>query len=196
MHAIERPAANGARARVGRRAALTAAGLTLCCGGAALVPFGIKKAVDTTSEDLQNAFDAGRQAVLNELQSLEVEGETIGLDAALQAAEVTRMGVKIILLPVAHVQSFVTGHALDGVIAAISSARGLLEHFGQDLGWLDSCHDVLVSWREGIDQLPVTLDKYSSTDINGAERYLKALKAQVEHSKHSSATPTKTPTNM
>jgi hypothetical protein len=172
----------GQGSKVARRALLVTGGLALCCGSAALVPLGIQKATEMASTDAQQALHNGEVTVLNGLRALEVDGEVVTLDAAIGAAKLARVAVQLIVLPVARINSFVTGNALGGVIAALGGARDLLSRFGQNVGWLDNLHDVLSAWRTNINQLPIALDQYSSADLDSAEKYLTALRAKVEQS--------------
>lgn len=171
------------RGKLARRALLAGAGLAACVAGAELAPVVLKKTGDLAQAELHDAFnagvDAGRRQFLEELSQL--EGVTI--DGALGAAELTRLGVKYIVLPVARLVATLEGGTLDVIYNAIRSARDVLSKVNVRIGPLDGLQSVVGSWRDNVKLLPVRLDQYTNADIDSAETYLKALKKKVQETK-------------
>ena len=99
------------RIAVGRRALLAVGALGVCGAGVAVTP--------TIAQRLQ---EAERAAVLAELSQL----EGIPLDAAIQAAEITRAAVQTIVLPVARFVALMGNGALSVLLGAIDAARAAL----------------------------------------------------------------------
>jgi hypothetical protein len=151
--------------KVGRRALLAVGAVGLCGGVAAATPF-----------IAQRVQDAERAAVLAELSQL----EGIPLDAAIQAAEITRVAVQTIVLPVAQFVALVGGSALNVLLAAVDAARAAVAFVHGDTTVLDQFRQVIVSWQTGLTVLPIALDAYLTADIQSAETYLKSLKAMIE----------------
>jgi hypothetical protein len=120
--------------------------------------------------------DVGRTVLLNELGDL----EGVSLDAALQAAEITRAAVKILVLPLAQLVARLGAGALDVVLTALDAARNALALLHLDTSVLDALRAVVVSWQGGIVSLPIALTTYATADIESAERYLRALKQMAE----------------
>jgi hypothetical protein len=159
------------KTRVGRRAFLaTAATVTVCGAGALAVP----RMVPILESKAQ---DMARVALLDELGSL----EGVSLDAAIQAAEVTRAAVKILVLPLARFVSLVGTGALALLLKGLDVARTAMSTLHLDASVLDAFHGVVASWQGGISSLPIALDAYGTADIESGERYLRALKHLAEH---------------
>jgi hypothetical protein len=182
-------AASGAAAQVGRRALLVTAGLGVCAAGAVATPLALKYAGDVASAEanqaLQHGIDLGRQELLAELKQL----ENVAIDDAVAIAELTRLGVKYIVLPVAQLVATIGGDALQVVLNAIGFANGIVHN-----SVLDALYAVIKSWHDNLTQLPITLSSYANADINGAETYLKALQAKINAAGATDNGPTPTPT--
>lgn len=161
----------------------------MCAAGAAAVPFVAQTVTQTAETEAQKAFqaglNAGKQAVLNDLAQL----EGITIDGAIGVAEVTRLGVKYIVLPVARVVSFLGSNGLAGIAIGLTNAQENLARFNLSIGVLNSLQSIVSAWQQNLSQLPITLDAYAHTDIDGAETYLRALKKRIE----AETTPTATP---
>src|SRR5262249_48962124 len=102
-------------ARWGRRALLAAAGVGVCAAGVELVPIAVKRAGDFTQAQVSSAFEAGvdqgRRALLDELAQL----EGITLEGAISVAELTRLAVKVFVLPLAQLNATITGDLLSAL---------------------------------------------------------------------------------
>lgn len=157
--------------RMGRRAVLaTATAAALCGVGALAAPRAISMA------EAQGQSIA-RDAIRKEIGEL----EGVSLDAAINAAEVTRIGVNVVVLPLARFIALAGAGSLGLLLGAIDTARNLMAtlHFNTSL--LDAFRGVIVKWRDGAGSLPIALDAYLTADIGSAEAYLRALKRLAEH---------------
>jgi hypothetical protein len=157
--------ASGAGARIGRRALLAIGALGVCGGGAVAAPY-----------IAQRIQDAERAAVLAELEQI----EGVSIDAAIQAAELTRVAVQTIVLPVARFVALVGGDALGLLLSAIDAARAALHAVGASSTLLDEFRAVVVSWQASLTSLPIALNNFVNADIQSAETYLKTLKQMIQ----------------
>jgi hypothetical protein len=155
----------GAASKVGRRVVLTIGVLGLCGAGAAVTP--------SLAQRLQ---DAERAAVLAELSQL----EGIPLDAAIQAAELTRVAVQTVVLPVAQFVALMGGGALSVLLNGIDAARAALAAVHVSTTVFDQFRLVVVSWQTSLTALPISLEAYLTADIQSAETYLKTLKRIIQ----------------
>jgi hypothetical protein len=155
----------GAPSKLGRRALLTVGALGVCGAGVAVTP--------AIAQRLQ---EAERAAVLAELSQL----EGISLDAAIQAAEITRAAVQTIVLPVARFVALMGNGALSVLLGAIDAARAALAVVHVPTTVLDQFRLVVVSWQTGLTALPIALEAYLTADIQSAETYLKTLKRMIQ----------------
>jgi len=114
--------------------------------------------------------------VLAELSQL----EGIPLDAAIQAAEITRAAVQTIVLPVARFVALMGNGALSVLLGAIDAARAALAVVHVPTTVLDQFRLVVVSWQTGLTALPIALETYLTADIQSAETYLKTLKRMIQ----------------
>ncbi len=180
------------RKRMGRRIVLGVAGLALCAGAVELAPLAANKAGDlagTAAKDAYNAgIEAGRQAILNEIAQL----ENVTLDGAIGVAQLTKLGVKYILVPLSRLTATIEGDALQVLINAVQTARANLAHFNITVQWMDNMQTLLTAWHDNISLLPKSLNAYATADIDGALTYLTALKALLA-AERSAATSTPTP---
>lgn len=122
----------------------------------------------------------------------------ISLEAAIGVAEVTKLGIKYVLQPLASFAAFVGGDAIQVLISAVDGVRNFAGNFGYHNDALDQFSKTLHTWHDNLTNLPISLANYATTDVDSAETYLKALKTQVDAAKakigQSSATPTPTAT--
>lgn len=177
---------SGSGGKIARRALLAGVGVGACVAGVELAPTALKKLGEFTQAEVQDAFsagvDSGRKALLEELS--QIEGLTI--DGAIGAAELTRLAVKFIVLPVSRLISTIEGGALDALHSAVQSAKANLAKINVHIALLDGIEQMLGDWRDNVNQLPTTLDKYANADIDSAESYLKALQKKIAQEKQPS----------
>lgn len=164
MSTVREPS-TGSGTRVGRRALLAVGALGICGGAAAASPYAV-----------QRIQAAERAAVLAELEQI----EGIPLDAAIRAAEITRMAVQTIVLPVAQFVAGMGTGALSVLLAAIDAARSAAAAVHIPTTVFDQFRLVVVSWQASLTALPIALDAYLTADIQSGETYLKKLKGMIQ----------------
>jgi hypothetical protein len=176
---------------VARRALLVTAGLGACAAGAAATPFIAGKVgeltQDAVNQALQDGIQQGREAVLAELSQL----EGVTLEGAIAIAELTKLAVNYIALPVSKLVAGVGTAALQGFADALSTAQDALGKVGQHIAQIDQLHDMVLSWKTALGASPTILSDITIKDINSAEAYLKALDQKIKTSKTAAPTPNK-----
>jgi hypothetical protein len=177
---------SGSGGKIARRALLAGVGVGACVAGVELAPTAMKKLGEFTQAEVQDAFGAGvesgRKAILDELS--QIEGLTI--DGAIATAELTRLAVKFIVLPLSRLMTTIEGGALDVLHNALQSAKENLARINVHIGPLDGIEEMVGQWRSTVSQLPTTLEKYANADIDSAESYLKALQKKITQEKQPS----------
>ena len=156
-----KPAGKGSR--FPRRALITTAAAAGIAGGVVVAAPRVVPAVEQHLE----------QAAIGEL-------EGISIDAALEAAEITRAAVQVIVLPVADLVAILGSGALDVLLGALELAHNALALVRASTAAVDQLHAVVASWKAGLTALPIALNTYSNADISSAEAYLRALKKRVQ----------------
>jgi hypothetical protein len=183
---VTKPNANSP---VARRALLVTAGLGACAAGAAATPFIAGKVGELTQDAAKAAYqagiEAGREALLAELSQL----EDVTLEGAIAIAELTKLAVNYIALPVSRLVAGVGVTALQGFADALSSAQDALGKVGQHIDQIDRLRELVLTWKTALGASPALLSDIANKDINSAEIYLKALDNKIKTSK--TATPTK-----
>ncbi len=171
--------------KLGRRALVGVAVVSVCAAGVALTPTAEHLAQQVGQEAIDQAYAAGiaagRQALLGELAQL----EGVPIDAAIEVAQVTRLAVLYIVRPIAQLFATIAGDALGGFVAAISSAQDHLATINIHISQLDQLKSLLTQWQQGVQQLPIALTQYATADIDSAENYLKGLKKQIQQQSNS-----------
>lgn len=177
---------SGSGGKIARRALLAGVGVGACVAGVELAPTALKKMGEFTQAEVQDAFgagvDSGRKAILDELS--QIEGLTI--DGAIATAELTRLAVKFIVLPLSRLLTTIEGGALDVLYNALQSAKDNLAKINVHISQLDGLEVMVGQWRDTVAQLPITLEKYANADIDSAESYLKALQKKITQEKQPS----------
>lgn len=159
------------RAGFGRRAFVVGATTGILCGvGAVVAPRAIP-ALEAQAQAM------ARTAVLDEIGQL----EGVSLDAAIRAAELTRQAVSVVMLPLARFVALIGDGALDLLLKSVDAARAAMSILHLSTTLLDAFRDVVVSWRRGVSALPISLDRFLTADIMGAETYLRALMRLADH---------------
>jgi hypothetical protein len=162
---VQTQQAGGDGGKVARRAVLAAAAVGAC---AVATPFVVEKGVQLTETEVKALLQ-------HEIGSL----EGIALDEALAVAELTRKAVQVIVLPLARLFSTLGSGALGIMIGGLTKLKDLASALHQDFSFLNGLLQLLNDWQDNLTLLPISLDAYTNADINGAEAYLKALKAKV-----------------
>ena len=155
---------------VGRRAALAAVVAAGACGVAVLA------GPQIVTDVKQSAENMAHQALAHELQSL----ESVSLDDAIRAAEITKAAVQVIVLPVAQLVAIIGGDALGVVLASLNTATNVLGSVHINVAALIGLRSTVGSWHSNIRSLPIALTSYATANITDAETYLKALKKSTQ----------------
>jgi hypothetical protein len=181
------------RGKLGRRLLLTAGGLALCGGAAALTPTAINMAQRYTEDQIQAAFAAGasqaRATLLRELADL----EGISIETALGAALLTQLAVNALVLPAARLVVALGSGALDILINALAfviNGLGYIPGGAQVATPLRYLHDMLSTWRLNLANFPNDLGTAANWDITSAEKYLVALQAKIQAEANATPPPT------
>ena len=173
------------KGKLGRRALVGVAAVSVCAAGVALTPAAERLAQQVGQAAIDQAYAAGiaagRQALLGELAQL----EGVPIDAAIEVAKLTRLAVLYVVRPVAQLFATIAGDALGGMIVAINSAQSHLASINVHIDQLDQIKALFGQWQHGVAQLPVSLTSYATSDIDSAESYLNALKKHIQQQQNS-----------
>ncbi|MGO8946765.1 MAG: hypothetical protein ACLQUY_03680 [Ktedonobacterales bacterium] len=156
--------------RWGRRAAIAAAAAAGACGITALAAPRLVTDVEHGAENL------GRQALAHELDAL----ETISLDDAIRAAEITKAAVQVIVVPLARLVALIGGDALGILLASLNAATNVFNTIHVNVAALSALRSTVADWHTNIASLPIALTSYTTANIDNAETYLKALKKSTQ----------------
>jgi hypothetical protein len=149
--------------RFPRRAFVTAAATAGLCGASVVAAPRVVPALEQRVE----------QAALGEL-------EGVSIDAALEAAAITRAAVQVIVIPVARLVAALGSGALGLLLGTLDAAHNALAFVHASTDTVDRLHAVVTSWQAGLSVLPIALNAYATADITSAETYLRALKKMVK----------------
>jgi hypothetical protein len=149
--------------RLARRAFVAGAATAALCGAGVLAAPSV----------VPNLEQRAAQATLGEL-------EGVSIDAALEAAEITRAAVQVIVIPVARLVAALGGGALSLLLSTLDAAHNALAFVHASTDMVDRLHGVVASWQSGLSVLPIALNTYATADITSAETYLRALKKMVK----------------
>ncbi len=179
--AAEQPTQRKLTGKIGRRALLATAGVGVCAAGVAVTPLVVKDLTQLASNEAHQALTdgiaQGEQAVINELGQI----EGVALDDAIAVAELTRKAVQFIVLPISRLLATITGDGLavlDGALGKIQQGQDII-HFNV-IPQIGGLRHMVESWRNDVNQLPITLTAFANADIISAENYLKALRKKVQ----------------
>ncbi len=180
--------------KLSRRGLLAGAGLVAVGGvGLAAYEFGPKipqalgnaeaniehQLQDAFNKGLQQGADAARKEFVTALDNL----EGFSLEAAVNAARLTRVAYDVFVSPVIEFGSTITGDILTGMLRALKTARGWLAGAYQDNNTLAAIQKVLESWVGQVSTMPKQLNAITQTDLDGAQAYLRALQRKIQAEK-------------
>ncbi len=163
------------RKLMGRRALIAAAGLGIVGIGVAEAPNILGAAGHLTEQELQNAINAGRKALANELVNL----ETIPVDVAVDVANITHFAVNLFVIPIVDILSGITQVTLDVASFAVEKAQGFSQLLGIDITALKTLDGILKQWKTNVALFPATVQSLNNVDTKAATTYLEALKAKL-----------------
>ena len=157
---------------VGRRALLAGAVAAGACGVTALAAPQIVSKVEQGAQNLEH------QVLAHELAAL----ETVTLDDAIRAAEITRAAVQVIVLPLARLFAVLGGDALSILLDSLNVATSALSALHVNVAAITGLRNTVSEWHAHISSLPIALTSYATANIENAETYLKALKKSTQSS--------------
>jgi hypothetical protein len=164
------------RRKMGRRALIAAAGLGVV-GIAVAEKDNILNGVgNLASEEIQNAINAGRKALAQELVNL----EGVAITGAEDAANVTYNLVNTFLVPVAGFLSSIGEVTLETTGFAIEKVQQFASVLHIDAGFLTNLDNMLKGWQANVAAFPTVVASLNNTEHSSAVTYLTNLKAKLE----------------
>jgi hypothetical protein len=163
------------RKQMGRRALIAAAGLGIVGVAAAEAPNILGAAGHLTQQEIDNAIAAGRKALAQELTNL----EDVGIDVAVDVANVTHFAVSLFVLPIVDVLAGIGVITLDVASVAVEKAQGFTQLLGIDIQALKTLDGILKGWKTNVAAFPVAVKSLNDVDTAAADKYLTALKAKL-----------------
>jgi hypothetical protein len=164
------------------------------------VPNAIGNGIGNIDHQLQQAFNDGvakgaqdaRKALINSLDSI----EGFSLEAAADAAKLTRVAYDVFVNPLVNTLSTVADDFLKATLNALITGRHWLDQINEDTSTLASLQTVLQSWVEQVSEMPKKVQNITATDLDGAQAYLRALHKKIqEEQAQLNAGATATPTS-
>ncbi|HET8845223.1 MAG TPA: hypothetical protein VFN35_27360, partial [Ktedonobacteraceae bacterium] len=161
------------------------------------VPQAIGDGAANLEKQLQDAFNKGvatgaadaKKALLEALTTL----EGFSLDAAVDAAKLTRVAYDVFINPLVTLAANVTGEFLSVTLEALITGRHWLAQINEDTPTLAALQNVLQSWVDEAQEMPKKVQTITETDLDGAQAYLRALQREIKKQQDAlNATPTPT----
>jgi hypothetical protein len=162
-----------------RRALIAAAGLGVVGAGIYVAPKILDGAKDLTAQQIENAFNAGKQAIINEILTL---GQ-ISLDVAAGSAKLADEFVHMFILPLAELLAIVTEDVLGFVAGVVEKTKDVVQWTGNDGKALDTLIAILHQWQASVKNFPDAIGQVSHNETNQAVQYLTQLKKTIESAK-------------
>lgn len=162
--------------QMGRRALIAAAGLGVVGVVVAEKDNILGGVGHLTQQEIQNAINAGRRALATELAN--VEG--VGLDVAVEVADVTHNAVNFFVVPIAGLLAAFTGVTLDAASFAVEKAQGFTQLLHIDIQALGTLDSILKAWKSSVLAFPAVVQSLNNVDTTAATSYLTNLKAKLE----------------
>ncbi len=203
----ERPARRRAKkSGVTRRKLLVGLGIVAVGGVAAYelgpkIPQALNNVGTNIEHQLQDAYNrgiaAGEEAVRKEFVNALDTLDGVSLSAAINVTRLMRLAYDAFVNPLIKLAATVTGDFLSVTLTALIQGRGFLAKFNQDNDTLIALTTVLQAWVKQVNEVPQEWQTIASSDLDGAQAYLRALqrKIQEEQAKLNgqSTTPTAAP---
>ncbi|MBA3825248.1 MAG: hypothetical protein H0X24_15285 [Ktedonobacterales bacterium] len=164
------------RKKMGRRALIAAAGLGVVGVAVAEKDRLLQGAGDLAQQEIQNAFNAGRRALAEELASL----EGVGIDLAVDVADITHNAVSFFVIPIVKLLTGVTEFTLDIADQALIKAQQFSQLLHVQIQALDFLHGVVETWKSNVAAFPVVAESLNNVDTQNAKTYLAALKTKLQ----------------
>jgi hypothetical protein len=161
------------------------------------IPQAIGSGAANIEHQLQQAFTngvtAGGNAVRKDLINALDDLEGFSLEAAIDAAKLTRIAYDVFISPLVTLASEVAGDFLTVTLDALITGRGWLAQINEDSPTLAALQRVLQSWVDLANEMPKKVQVITETDLDGAQSYLRALQREIQQQQallNAQATPT------
>ena len=179
------------RKGVTRRSLLWGLGLAAVGGGAVAaielgpkLPQALQSASSNIEHQLQAEFNkgvaAGAEQVRKEFLTALDSVEGVSLDAAIEAAKLTRTAYDVFVSPLVTLAATVTGDFLSITLRAVQTARSWLGRIYQDNATLNALQIVLQTWVNQVNSMPKHIQTITDTDLDGAQAYLRGLQHTLQ----------------
>ena len=176
---------------VTRRSLLWGLGLAAVGGGAVAaielgpkLPQVLQNAGTNIEHQLQDEFNkgvaAGAEQVRKEFLTALDSMEGVSLDAAIEAAKLTRTAYDVFVSPLVTLAATVTGDFLSLTLRAVQTARSWLGRIYQDNATLAALQTVLETWVKQVNSMPKQIQTITDTDLDGAQAYLRGLQHTLQ----------------
>lgn len=163
------------------------------------IPQAIGNGASDVEHQLQQAFqngvtsgaNAASKALLNGLDDI----EGFSLEAAIDAAKLTRVAYDVFVSPLVTLASEVADDFLTVTLDALITGRKWLAQINEDSPTLAALQNVLQSWVDQASSMPKKVQAITETDLDGAIAYLRALQQQIQEKQaqlNAQTTPTAT----
>lgn len=164
----------------------------LAIGGAAVaayeivprIPQAVGSGAANIEHQIQQAFANGvtsganqaKKDLINALDDL----EGFSLEAAIDAANLTRIAYDVFVSPLVTLASEVADDFLTVTLDALINGRKWLAQINEDSPTLAALQNVLESWVKEVSAMPKKVQVITETDLDGARAYLRALQAKIK----------------
>ncbi len=164
------------RRKMGRRALIAAAGLGVVGVAVAEKDRLLQGAGDLAQQEIQNAFNAGRRALAEEIASL----EGVGIDLAVDVADITHNAVNFFVIPIVKLLTGVTDFSLDVAYNALDVIKGAGKLVGLEPSAITFLQQTVKTWKANADTFPIVAQSLNNVDTQNAKTYLTALKTKLQ----------------
>lgn len=128
----------------------------------------------------QNGVNAGAQAARKELLNGLDDLEGFSLEAAIEAAKLTRVAYDVFISPLVTLAATVADDFLVVTLDALINGRKWLAQINEDSPTLAALQAVLQSWVNQVHEMPKSVQTITETDLDGAQAYLRALQRKIQ----------------
>lgn len=128
----------------------------------------------------QNGVNAGSEAARKDLLNGLDDLEGFSLDAAIEAAKLTRVAYDVFISPLVTLAATVADDFLVATLDALINGRKWLAQINEDSPTLAALQAVLQSWVNQVHEMPKTVQTITETDLDGAQAYLRALQRKIQ----------------
>ncbi len=128
----------------------------------------------------QNGVNAGAAAARKDLLNGLDDLEGFSLEAAIEAAKLTRVAYDVFVSPLVTLAANVADDFLVVTLDALINGRKWLAQINEDSPTLAALQAVLQNWVNQVHEMPKTVQTITETDLDGAQAYLRALQRKIQ----------------